>query len=89
MKKNANIFLSILISITLVGFAVNIAQLHELRPQLREEYISDQTVKLDGEIYTCGTLINNRDKNSLYCQGFSDGYNWATQQINIDKLLSK
>lgn len=59
----------------------------KVRPQLQEEYISIQTVKLDGDIYVCGTEINNKDNESLYCRGFTDGHNWAVQQFNIDKEL--
>ena len=59
----------------------------KIRPQLQEEYVSLQTTKLDGEIYVCGTEINNKDNESLYCRGFTDGHNWAVQQMKIDEEL--
>lgn len=64
-------------------------QLKTLKPQLKEEMVSVQTVKLDGEIYVCGTVVENRDKDSLYCRGYTDGYSWAVAQDNIDRQLNQ
>lgn len=67
--------------------AVSLSVLHELRrikPQLREEIIANQTVKLDGEVYVCGTIgTNNRDRESLYCRGFADGFSWGRRMLEL------
>lgn len=81
----------LLIALFVVGSQLmNIkAQLKEIRPQLKEEYISLQTVRLDGDIYVCGTVINPKDNQSLYCRGFTDGYSTSVHESQIDKQLQQ
>ena len=79
------IILSLLvILISLFGFIYL-----KVKPMEREKYISAQTVILNGEIYNCGSVQNNKDKESLYCTGYNDGYSWAFQQIDIEKQIQK
>ena len=90
--KKINSFM-ITIFIFLIGLSIGLIfillQLQRIKPQLKEELISVQTVKLDGEIYACGTVVENRDKDSLYCRGFTDGKSWAIGQVRIDKQLQE
>lgn len=86
---NENKTIKIMLGMLIILAVANFLWLGKVRPQLQEEYISIQTVKLDGEIYVCGTEVNNQDNESLYCRGFTDGHNWAVQQMRIDKELSR
>lgn len=89
MKKLLTIS-TVMIELTLiVGIVLIGLQFGRIRPQLKEEMVSVQTVKLDGEIYICGTVIGDRDKESLYCRGFTDGYSWAIGQLKIGEQLSR
>lgn len=60
---------------------------NKIAPTIQEQIISAQTVLLRGEIYICGSVQNNKDKESLYCRGFNDGYSWAVRQIDLDIQL--
>lgn len=74
-----------IILLQIIGFAIVIFLVRGIHPQVKEQYVSLQTVLLDGQIYTCGTVGDNQDFRSLYCRGFSDGYSSAVRQVNFEQ----
>lgn len=56
----------------------------------KETYVSPATVRLDGKVYACGTIGENKDDQSLYCRGYKEGYDWATTQAEqVPERVSK
>lgn len=74
--------------IVILSLGFIMAQLWGIRPQLKEEYVANQTVRLNGKPYVCGTVLDNQDTKSLYCTGFTDGYSWAVAQVEIDRKIN-
>ncbi len=49
-----------------------------------ENYVSPETVRINGSIYHCGTVYHNEDFKSLYCRGYAEGYDWAVRSSELN-----
>ncbi len=93
--KEFIIVITILITIVIgIGWMIFSKQPEIIvRTELPQEiYIGNAEVMLNGEIIRCG-IDRKTDLQSLYCQGYRDGYEWGGRQAsmfcNLEEVINE